>query len=101
MLTGGADADQFVFELASDSYTKVSGGVDTITDFELGTDLLILKGLGLTSFDTDGGLTEKGELRLSYDSLNDITHVRSDQTAFDIALIGNYLGMLTNQDVMF
>ncbi len=100
-LTGGAGADMFIYAATSDSFNKIAGGIDTITDFEHGVDHLILTGLHFTGLDTDGGPTEKGELRLVYDAASNLTHIHSDQTGFDVALIGNYAGVITNNDFVF
>jgi Ca2+-binding RTX toxin-like protein len=101
ILAGGADADSFVFEVISDSYSKVAGGIDTISDFEQGVDFLVLTGLRFTGLDTDGGFTEKGELRLAYDALANVTHIISDQTKFDVALTGDYSASISNTDFVF
>ncbi|MEL7035395.1 MAG: Ig-like domain-containing protein [Cyanobacteria bacterium J06592_8] len=50
-LTGGDGADEFWFEK--------SGGFDTITDFEIGIDVMSISGLKATSF-ADLGISQKG-----------------------------------------
>ena len=54
-LTGGADADMFVYQIDS---STANFGLDTITDFELGVDHLdvdagIVYGLGYADLDGD------------------------------------------------
>ncbi len=100
-LSGGAGADWFVYEAVSDSYNRVADGVDVITDFAHGTDHLVLTGLHFTGLDTDGGPTGKGELRLAYDGDAHLTHLLSDQNGFDVALVGDYRGVLTHTDFIF
>jgi Ca2+-binding RTX toxin-like protein len=101
VLTGGDDADVFTYQLVSNSYTKVAGGVDLITDFQDGLDLIILTGLRFTGLDMDGGNTETGELRLTFDAVTGRTHIRSDQTGFDVALLGDYVSLLADADFVF
>ena len=47
-LTGGAGADEFRLGHNSISVAGTNGGTDTITDFEVGLDVLDFEGLGLT-----------------------------------------------------
>ncbi len=61
-MTGGDGADIFIFSALTHSPDATP---DIITDFQPGIDKIDLRGLGLTGFDTDGGLTEAGELRLA------------------------------------
>ncbi len=101
ILTGGAGSDSFTFEAVSDSYNKVANGVDTITDFEHGVDHVVLTGLHFTGFDTDGGPTERGEVRIYFDAGTHLTHVVSDQNGFDIAFSGDLSHVLNSGDFVF
>lgn len=96
-LTGGAGADMFRFSNTTHS-TAVS--YDVITDFTPGMDHLDLDGLGFSSL-TGNPVTASGELRLEYDAVANLTFLRSDQSDFAIALSGNYVGVLTNNDIVF
>ncbi len=104
-LTGGAGADVFKFSTLTDSNDSSSSTyMDRITDFVKGTDKFDLTGLGFTGFDTDGGTTEAGELRLAYSSSTNRTYVRTDQSTFEFYLDGNYTqgaNLLANADFLF
>ena len=97
ILTGGAGTDIFRF---SNAMHSTSIHYDLITDFEPGTDRIDLDGLGFVSL-TENPVTASGELRLDYDALSNLTLLRSDQSDFAVALLGNFVGILTNNDVIF
>jgi Ca2+-binding RTX toxin-like protein len=96
-LTGGDDADIFHFESLSSS-ERMRTGSDLITDFEVGVDKVNLQGLGFTAFDTDGGFTEAGELRVLYNATRDVTIVTSDNTGFAFNIAGDVSHSLTLGD---
>lgn len=97
-LTGGLNQDTFIFTNLTDSTSSDS---DRITDFEVGVDKIEISGLGFTELDADGGLTEAGELRLSYSSVADRTYIRNDQNSFQLYLDGDYTATLTDGDFIF
>jgi Ca2+-binding RTX toxin-like protein len=97
-MTGGAGMDIFRFNSLTESLDATP---DVITDFAIAIDKLSLSGLGLTSFDTDGGNTEAGELRLAYSISTDRTYLRSDQLNFEVYLQGDYRTTLTDGDVFW
>jgi Ca2+-binding RTX toxin-like protein len=102
-LTGGLGADIFRFSATSHSIDDNGANdnrYDRITDFEVGVDKIDLTALGFTGFDTDGGNTEAGELRLSYSSSGK-TYLRNDQTYFTVQLNGDYRSTLTASDILF
>ena len=97
-LTGGDGADIFIFSQTTQSPDAMP---DMIKDFQVGMDKLALTGLGLHAFDTDGGNTEAGELRLAYSASTDRTYIRSDQLDFEIAMQGDYHLTLKNSDIFW
>jgi VCBS repeat-containing protein len=102
-LFGGEGSDTFVYALVSNSTTKLSAGngVDMVGDFEDGLDRIDLSLLTFTGLDADGGATESGELRLSYDAVADITYALSDQNSFTLGFSGNLVATLDNADFVF
>jgi Ca2+-binding RTX toxin-like protein len=92
-LTGGLGNDNFVFTTIVDNQAI---NADSIADFVRGADKIDVRGLGFTSFDTDGGTTEAGELR--YSKSGSITTVLSDQTGFNFQM---NLNDLNNADFMW
>ncbi len=98
-LDGGAGADVYRFAALLDS--TANGGYDRIVSFTPGLDHIDLSGLGFTGLDTDGGLTELGELRLTFSSSSGRTYVRSDQLTFELYLDGDYTQLLSNSDFIF
>jgi len=100
ILTGGLGADIFRFSSLTDSI-EPTATMDRITDFNVLEDRIDLHGLGLTSFDTDGGLTEAGELRLAFSATSNRTYVRTDQSTFEFYLDGDYTTTLTDAHIIF
>jgi len=103
-LTGGVGADIFTFSSLADSVDDNGANnnrYDRITDFEIGTDKIDLRGLGFFGFDTDGGSTEAGELRLSYSANSNRTYVKTDQSSFEFYLDGDFSQSLTAAEVLF
>lgn len=79
MLAGGADADLFIFNRES--------GTDTISDFEIGADLIRLRGVGSDDFDdiqeiitdTDAGaVIEIGEVKITLEGVRAADLTESD-----------------------
>lgn len=97
-LTGGVGNDVFRFSKAEDS-NDVSAQ-DTITDFVHGVDKIDLRSLGFTELTTKG-TTLAGELRLAYSAANDRTYIRSDQSTFEVILLGNHKDTLSASDFIF
>jgi parallel beta-helix repeat protein len=97
ILTGGTGSDIFRFTAISESSETAP---DLIMDFTPGADKIDLTGLGFTSLITTG-TTSVGELRLAYSATSDRTYVRSDQSTFEVALSGDYRGVLNNSDFIF
>ena len=96
-MTGGAGADMFLFSSVADSQAAAP---DYIWDFNHGVDKLNVHGLGFAHLDTDGGLTETGELRFS--AAGGITTVTSDQTGFTFQLNGTFnAATLTESDFIW
>jgi Ca2+-binding RTX toxin-like protein len=93
VLIGGLGSDIFVFSSVADSNKTQP---DSIYDFVRGTDKVELVGLGFTGLDTDGGLTEVGELRFT--TSGSTTTVTSDQVDFAFQMNAN---TLTNSDFIF
>jgi Ca2+-binding RTX toxin-like protein len=113
-LDAGVDtsADTFVYSSVNDSNKNIAK--DTLLNFDAnGEDKIDLSALGITGFDTDGGLTELREIRLSsYDAVYNRTLIKTDvlDTAlggntsygfFELALDGNYTTSLTAADFIF
>jgi Ca2+-binding RTX toxin-like protein len=96
-LTGGSDADIFHFESLTSSM-RTGTGSDLITDFEFGVDKVDIHTLGFTSFDSDGGFTEAGELRVLYSAASNVTIVTSDTTNFAFTLAGDVSHMVSLGD---
>jgi Ca2+-binding RTX toxin-like protein len=99
-LTGGAGMDIFAFTSLTDS-TEPTSSTDGILDFVVGEDYIDLRGLGFAALDTDGGITEANELRLSYSATSNRTYVRSDQSTFEFYVVGDYTTTLTDDDFLF
>lgn len=97
ILTGGTGSDIFRFTSASDSSESAP---DIIMDFTPGADRIDLSGLGFTSL-IAGNTTAAGELRLAYSATSDRTYIRSDQSSFEVALSGDYRGVLSNTNFIF
>ena len=95
-LYGGAGADLFRYTAATDSQ---AGGLDVIYDFEHGSDKIDLRALGYTGFTT--GHTTSTELRVVYSAATDRTYLHDDHSDFEIALKGDYRGILTDDDFYF
>ena len=92
-LRGGADQDTFVYLALSDS---TASGLDIISDFEHGIDKIDVSALGYTGITTHTAAS--GELRIAYSAASDRTYVRDDHSDFEIALKGDYRGILTQDD---
>jgi parallel beta-helix repeat protein len=100
-LAGGAGADTFLYTAIGDSYHG-SGSADVIVDFSVGEDTLDLSALGFTGLGDGRG----GTLRITTDADGTHTYIKSDQAdaeghAFEISLLGNYLGLLGESDFIF
>ncbi len=98
-ITGEAGADTMFGHDGADTfiYNNISESIKASYDniyFQSGIDKLIFKGLGFTSLDTDGGLTETGELRFAAGS--DLT---SDQLDFYIDFVSG--GTPLRNDIIF
>lgn len=92
-LTGGAGHD--VFKFSNLAHSVDTGSMyDRITDFNVAEDMIDVRGLGFTAFVTTG-LTNAGELRLSYSASNNRSYIRSDQNDFEFYLDGDYRSTLT------
>lgn len=103
-ITTGSGADVIRFSSLLDSLDDNganNNAWDKITDFQVGADVIDLSGLGFTEIDSDGGLTEAGELRIAYSSNSDRTYLRSDQLDFEFYLQGDYSSTLGNDDFIF
>jgi RTX calcium-binding nonapeptide repeat (4 copies) len=100
-LTGGSGLDMFVFAALDESRSTLNT-VDSITDFSVVDDRIDLNILTFTGLDTDGGNTETNELRTYYVAASNTTFIRSDQTGFEIGLVGaDYTATLTNSDFIW
>lgn len=100
-ITGGSGLDIIVFTALDDSRSTLNT-IDLITDFSVVDDILNLTLLPFTGLDTDGGMTETNELRAYFVSASNTTFIRSDQTNFEIGLVGaDYTTTLTNADFMW
>ncbi len=103
-LTGGSGADHFRFSDISHSLDddgSFNDQDDLITDFETGTDKIDVSALGFLSLDSNGGATQAGELRITYDSASDQTAIHSDQNFFHLSLSGNLSTSLSAGDFIF
>jgi parallel beta-helix repeat protein len=97
-LTGGTGADVFHFSAATDS--NDADGQDRITDFDVSMDKIDVSGLGFTSL-TSNIATIDGQLRIAYSSSSNRTYLRSDQSPFEVALIGDYRSTLNAFNFIF
>jgi parallel beta-helix repeat protein len=97
-MTGGDGADVFVYKQISDS--SASAGKDLITDFTVGVDKIDLSATGIIKLVTNTG-TQADEIRISYDTAANITHIKSDATGFDIGITGNLKATLSASDFIF
>lgn len=95
-LTGGAGQDTFLYTALTDS---TYGDVDIIYDFEHGIDKIDLRALGYTGF--TAGTASAAELRIAYSAASDRTYLRDDHSDFEIALKGDYRGVVDNGDFRF
>ena len=96
-INGGAGNDVFLFTALAESQVAAP---DSIVDFTHGVDKINVHGLGFAHLDTDGGITEAGELRFS--AAGGITTVTSDQTGFIFQLGGNFTAAtLTDSDFIW
>jgi Ca2+-binding RTX toxin-like protein len=99
--TGGSGMDTFLFAATSES-SSANATIDSITDFSVVDDTIDLNVMTFLALDTDGGLTEINELRTYYVAASNTTFIRSDQTNFEIGLVGaNYTSSITNVDFMW
>lgn len=96
VLTGGEDADRFVMSHPDDTQRKAS---DLIRDFEVGTDVIDVTGLGY--YGVTESAAEEGMLRVAYSEASNRTYIRDDYSEFDLALSGDYRGLIGNDDFEF
>jgi len=94
-LFGGAGADLFRYPTLADSRV---GGLDIIYDFEHGIDKIDLP-VGYTGITS--GHASATELRIAYSAASDRTYLRDDHSDFEIALKGDYRGILNSDDFLF
>ena len=97
-LVGGAGADVFLFSNASDS--NDANAQDRIMDFTVGVDKIDVSALGFTAL-VKSSSTLDGQLRLVYSATSNRTYVRSEQSAFEVVLNGDYRTTLTTSDFVF
>lgn len=95
-LAGGYGVDHFKVSNIAHSTQTAS---DHIVDFEDGTDIIDLRGLGFNSVNNNL-TTTSGQLRVEYDEAAGATVVKSDQNSFAITLDGDFRGLLTSADFM-
>lgn len=98
-LTGGSGADTFRYDAVSDSYV---GAADLVTDFTVGRDVLDVSALGFTGL----GNGADGTLKVTYNSSNDRTYVRSNEAdaeghKFQVTLVGDYSHTLNSDQFVF
>lgn len=102
-LVGGAGADVFRFSDIThsiDDNGAYDNLYDRIMDFDVSVDKIDLSGLGFVGFDTDGGNTEAGELRITI-SGSGLTYIKSDQNYFNIQLNGDYSATFTSNNIIW
>ena len=99
-LYGGKGADTFDFDTNLLLQNISTQRFTIIEDFQQGVDMIILSP-NLNTFDTDGGETESGEIRLSYDGEQNITYVLADHHDFGFGLRGDFSDSLNDTDVSF
>jgi hypothetical protein len=97
---GGSANDIFLFTDLSHSQ-RTGTGADLITDFVHGQDKVDLSAFAFTAFDTDGGSTEAGELRIFFQSATNDTMVFSDQMGFAFRVSGNVVTSFGNTDILW
>ncbi|MBW8734118.1 MAG: M10 family metallopeptidase C-terminal domain-containing protein [Asticcacaulis sp.] len=95
-LYGGTGNDTFTYEALTDS---THDDIDVIEDFEHGKDKIDLTAFNYTGF-TEGHAAPH-QLRLAYSAASDRTYLRDDYSDFEIALKGDYRGILTADDIRF
>ena len=95
-LTGDEGEDIFRFFETTESVRQASQQ-DVIMDFQQGTDLIDLTGLGFSM--VMSGQTEAGQLRIIYHSTLDRTYIRDDHGSdFEFFLEGDFSQTLTSDD---
>ncbi len=97
VLRGDDGADVFRFTNVTESHRNNS---DRIIDFEAGVDKIDVSAFAFTGF-YDGGPLEAGEVRLAYSAASDRTYIRENDSTFDVALQGDYRGLITADDFIF
>ena len=95
-LFGGDGSDTFAYTGLTDS---TDSNTDIIYNFQHGIDRIDLSTLGYSGF--TAGRASATELRITYSAHSDRTYLRDDHSDFQIALKGDYRGILTNQDFTF
>ena len=76
-MTGGDGSDVFTFEALSDSTASNENGMDIITDFTQGDDLIDLSALGYESLDSISVISADGSTTIS--GVNDAFQVQLDE----------------------
>ncbi len=96
VLRGDEGRDNFIFNSAQDT---LKDSPDRIIDFEAGSDIIFILGFGFTGITE--GTAQPGLLRVTYSSDSDQTYLRDDFSNFDLALDGDYRGILSDSDFEF
>ncbi len=101
VLYGESGSDVFRFDNRFHNQTSKNEH-DEIADFEDGIDLIDLSAF-ITGIDTDGGLSEAGEIRISYDSGTNRTYIIADAASDDFSFYinGNFASQLDSSDFIF